>query len=51
MEQKFDTQLRIYKPVPSICTFTYVSIIEILKFLLKIILLKKLYLISSIKRP
>ncbi|KYM79872.1 hypothetical protein ALC53_09672 [Atta colombica] len=31
--KKFDTQLRIYKSVPSICTFTYVSIIETLKFL------------------
>jgi len=33
MEQKLDSQLRIYKIVPSTCTFTYVPIIETLKFL------------------
>lgn len=35
MEQKLDSQLRIYKMVPSTCTFTYVPIIETLKFLFK----------------
>lgn len=34
MEQRFDSQLRIYKIVPSTCTFTYVPIIETLKLFL-----------------
>lgn len=52
MEQKFDSQLRIYKTVPSTCTFTYVPIIETLKFLFQNNSFKKIIFDSfNAKKP